>query len=351
MKKTLKAQLTTAIAMMVIAVVALSSATYAWFSITANPSVGQINVEVKAADGLLLSELDVEKTDAPDYPAAWKTNITPDMINASATQPMVGKLLTAKISDVSTVAATLKAGTIFDAKLDDNGMPNEYINLGAMPAYNASALVKDAYDYQYVKFTIWFQGAAGRTVSLKGPADTSAAIDDISDIGLTESYVVGLSYDSTGQAYSPLVDSANAKSYIASTVRVGFVPYDGKDTTVIWEPNSGIHVAATMRNENEAAGYVVGQAKLDGALAVATAGDASGAGTLATYANQGSVDFVDEFAMYDSDLIDLFTLDSNGYMKCDIYIWVEGADTDTINAVANSYFGTYLKFELAPETP
>lgn len=312
MEKSLKSKVFSAVAMLIIAVVALTSATYAWFSVTSNPSVGQIDLTVKANDGLMLSAKPTPNLDnSPD----WKTNITQGEIGTLQTITW-GNIA---LSDISTVPAQLKLGKLFDAELADSGLPKAYVELAPTAA-----------NVEYIKFTLWAKGLAGKTVSLIGDIGTNTL-----PAGAANSFVSSI------DALNGTTIADTPKNFIGTTIRVGFVVNDAAKTTVIWEPNSTVHVSDTYRNQTEIENFDSAQNTVGATKAV------NAAGALTNVEAQNSVDFI-----ANGGLINLFTFDdtiedATVMQQFDVYIWVEGADMDTINAVADSFFRTYLKFNVS----
>lgn len=323
MKKNLKSQLLTAVSMLLISVVALVGATYAWFTVSDFATVGTLDVQVKAADGLVLSPATTKP--AFNDPTKWFSLVDYEMIDTAQQYAFVEKL-----SDCSTTDVELGSGQFYDAVLGDTGQPVSYIEMLDTSADEATPGTGEV-AREYVKFTLWVKTPAAGTVYL-----TDKTPDGSYVMAITEEDGTELVFNDT----TPANTLATAGALIPSTVRVGFRTLSGAATNnaaKIWEPDATTRVPVELLPGNPATlPTPTGKAVEE---TVATIADITTDGL-------GDQNAIDEFT---SNKIDLFTMgaaDTDGayIAQIAVYIWVEGADPDTVNAVADSWFRTNLKF-------
>ena len=353
-KKQLKTQLTAAIAMMLVAAIALTSATYAWFSTVKNVDVKQLDLYVKAMDSLYLSELILP---GKEVATDWKTTVLKSEIAAEQsklTGAALGKDLFPDLVNISSLFTN--SGAFFTAHHDDMGLlesyaPYTYPNLAAMTAATPE------YPY-YSMFHLWVKSTNKGTIFLDGTPATGSLVQALTK-ALTDG---GLS---TG--IPPEI-----VPHIADTVRVAFVPATfltdwestetGKDwaNAVIWEPNSDKHIDYTF-----VPGAALTPTGKQSTMAVTSTGihpGGPGTGAAATFATQITQDFIagGTNAAFSSiynpsstaaiDRIELFNVEEDTPFKFYVYIWVEGADYGTVNAVAKNWFETYMRFGQIEDT-
>lgn len=308
MKKTLKAQLMAAVSMMLIALVALSSATFAWFTTSSNPTVGQIDLQVKAVDSLFLSAK-INGGTAPTATLDWKTQIVPADIEGGQTLPTTG----------GTFAEYLLYNTssTFNATSNSFWVPTDFAPGSTTPTGYQAATAAD-----YVKFDLWAKSESAGAVNLFGGTSSDSLVKAIASLGGAEITDI----------------DADNRVGIKYTVRVGFVPYAADGTTlswagaVIWQPNSTAHVPIAISGLGTLPTGFLDVQGVTGALT-------------SDVANQTTYDFVSGKTNTSADTkIKLFDLAAATPKKFAVYIWVEGADVDTVNAVAKSFFSTFLKF-------
>lgn len=312
MKKTLKTQLLAALSMLLVAAVALTGATYAWFTTVTSATVGNIDLYVKAADALLLSA----------YTA-------PDMFTASQWSAAISKAEIVAQQDAAASGINIFPEELINTSTLLNGTSHAFFNsvhsaAGALTAYEAATGV------EYSRFTLW----------VKSTRDGLVYINN-------DSLVKAL------QAIGGAELTTEPGKYISSTVRVGFVPinYDadgmlsgaagtGEDWAhaVIWEPNSSVHLPSTYGGTSpagkQAALAVKGLTLADTQAQVAYDWGAGNTGSARVTNGAAST----------TNTIALFNLCKDTKQQFAVYIWVEGTDLDTENAVAKNAFSTFLKF-------
>jgi len=306
MKKTLKSQLLVAVVMLVIATVALTSASYAWFTAIANPQVSTIDLYVKAADTIMLSAYDNSTTPDINLSADWKASVS----QTDITNP--GWVAGDKWGAQATAFPTelLNVSSLANATSSDFYTSN-YSALGAITGYSLTSQVG-----HYSKFSLWAKSTRDGYVFL----DTTSA-------------VTGLTATEPGNS-------------IKKTVRIAFVPVSSGTENwagaVIWEPNSKAHLAAIYGG--------------NGAVVKSATDAIKGTGLTDTDAqltydfNAGDTNVLadDSYSAVKTSSvagkIALFNITKDTATNFNVYIWVEGADVDTLNAVAKNSFESFLKF-------
>jgi hypothetical protein len=307
MKKTLKSQLIAAVAMLVIAAVALTGATYAWFTSIANPDVESIDLYVKAADAIMLSALATPEINNVED---WKINL----LKTEITDADRGNQTNAFPTNM------LNVSSLFNGT-NSNFYTATHTNQGILNGY---ALTDQPNNF--AKFSLWAKSTRN-----------------------------GFLYLDAGSLLQAIAQTAPGNG-IANTVRIGIVPVDydadgvggddavvGEDfaNAIIWEPNSKAHLSTTYGGPGGTSKIAYDAATgltVDDVDAAATfdfvAGDTN-VNANGTYVSTGGTS---------AAKIALFNMKMETMQKFNVYIWVEGADDDTVNAVAKNSFSTYLKF-------
>ncbi len=308
MKKTLKSQLIVAITMTLIATVALTSATYAWFTQIANPEVNKIELYVKAGDTLMLSAYDNATTPDINTVADWKAAISQtDIQDPAYTVGKWGAQTTAVPANMFNVS------TLFNATNSNFGIAIHNALGNTITGYSAATAGTD-----YSKFSLWVKSTKAGTLKLN-----------------TDSIVQAID----GYLGANLIAADAPRYNIRDTVRVGFVPVNaGVENwagAVVWEPNSTEHLATVYGGPGTAV-------KIPTDAAVKTIGNVDPLATPAvTLADLQGAQTTQDFGAN----ISLFNIAApETAYNFNVYIWVEGSDADTVNAVAKNYFSTYLKF-------
>lgn len=319
MKKSLKSQLVAAVVMVVIAAVALTSASYAWFTSIANPEVKSIDLYVKAADNLMLSAYDNATTPIINLSADWKATVSQTDISDTVPTDNWGKQTTAFPSNA---IGMLNVSSLFNAT-NHTFYQAEFNALGAKTSY-ATVTQSD----NFAKFSLWAKSTQTGYLYLDGAAAIGSAVTGI------------------------LPGEPN--NSIRKTVRVAFVPVTGGteqwDKSVIWEPNSKDHLAAIYGGTGatgKTATSAVNGLTLDPAdVATQLTFDFQDADTNILAADKTTTYGDKPATGNDATKIALLNITKDTSTNFNVYIWVEGADVDTLNAVAKNSFETYLRFGL-----
>jgi len=341
-KQSGKQQLMAALSMLLIAAIALTSATYAWFTFVSNPEVRGMDVYVKAADNIFLSPYDLDVY-PPEADAYWfptlqmKDDSGAEFPNGIWNQQKGA--FPKELGDVSSLF-NLSNRNFFSRENEDNGDFKQYV-VAIPPDTWTPAAGKDTLDTAvgtYAKFDLWIKSSKDAGTIFLDEKDANAIV---------QSYVKAI-LSRGGEDLAP----ANIKNNIASTFRIGFYCANDMDGTsgqarcVVWEPNSKKHVLPVD-------GGLVPGASVNAwfqtlPITAASACDANGVSSVASV--QQTYDFnTTTAAGARTDRIPLFNLEKDTPLKFSVYIWVEGADVDTVNAVAKSWAQIQLRFGQAED--
>ena len=328
--KNVKNKLFSAVAMLIVAAVALTGATFAWISTITNPEVKSIDLFLKGTDAMLLSCYA-----APSQESHWSASISKTDIE--------GQQATAFPDELLDVSSNILGGTgdaeFFKANLSTAGAVIDYYKVTTQYTVPAPAAKTEGH---YVKFNLWVKSSKDGFVYLDQASVVTALTMLLSDGGTVPLTEPQLSIVATPRiAFVPLNYDADG---VGGSAKSTGAAYGSK---VIWEPNS-------MKHLPEAWGGPLGDptAKIP-TLGVEGANDATLSepaltDTQVTYdvVSGGTNQSVATIAGTIGNALPLFNLSKGEANKQQfaIYIWVEGQDDDTRNAIAKSAFLSYLKF-------
>lgn len=295
-----KKALLPAIAMVLVSVIALSGVSYAWFTLSPKASVGELSLNVAAAQGLQISVDGVK----------WTSSLVADDIKPSAYTGAVNQVPAGDIVPVSSAAALADGELVIYNGTTEDGK--------TLTSTKATTL--DGTAGNYYAFDLFFQ-------------ITDASVTLQLDAG---SYV---------KAFTNATDPQAAKTSYAA--RVAFVNFGAKDTAaaqytnktpvgdaIVWEPSATLHTDGAIAN-----GHADG-------TAVAYKG-INAEGTIDLTGTEGLADVTTiqpiETNQATAQATDLLTL-SKGINKVRVYIWLEGQDVDCINEVSGNVLKTALNF-------
>ncbi|MBR6548518.1 MAG: hypothetical protein IKT68_03145 [Clostridia bacterium] len=298
MSKNLKKKaLLPVIAMVLVSVVALSSATYAWFTTGNDATISNLNVQVVAADGIQIS------VDGTNWTSSLDTAALSDIaaIQAAGYTGVVNQLPAGQVNPVSTAGNVVNGKMeMFTGTLDGTG------NL------TTSADVEVAgTNGNFIAFDLFFKMDSTKTIKL----------------GYTGSQVIAGTTDSDAETAVRVafIDLGNAAT--AANAR----SLNTAASTKIWEPNATVRSAAANAQFADAN---------DGQKLTYNGVKEAGVNIGDSQKQQ-----VETFTMTaDTDILTL----EKGYNKVRIYIWMEGEDLDCLNGTSGGVFNTTLKF-IAPE--
>jgi hypothetical protein len=304
-------KLITSFLMLLITAVALTTASYAWFSVTTQVTVEGIDINVTAATGIQVS------ADAVN----WKASIQ----MADLTTGYTGhKNQIPSILDAVSTIGSQTAGNfeMFNGELIEGGTTTL--------TTTAAAAEEAGTNGKYIAFDLFFNAPVTMDVYLESPSAVYYVEADEEDTVLLETAIrVAFFNQGTDATATP----ATARALATGT----------NLTQKIWEPNALTHTTFALANG-------------------ATAGVKSSTyGVKAAGSNLPIVDFAsqtDYFALVNTITPDtddplfevsegniIFTVEP-GITKVRIYIWVEGQDIDCENSISLGVPGSKIVVDI-----
>lgn len=283
-KNTAKKAVLPALLAVLCSTAALTSVSYAWFTMGNTASVERIDVNVQAADGMQIS------ADAK----SWKSLLPVDELKSDKLQNQ----FPTELKPVSTV------GNVNQGSMD--------MFLGTVQEDGTITATKDT--ESYIQFDLYVKLDGDKPFSL---AAGSSVVDGNKDI--LSSTAARVAFVNEGVVTTGVATDAQALSA-------------GKEA-VIWEPN------ATVRNSTNSNNKIQGVQDYNGVNSEIVAG--LSAEDYAKCFEKVDVEAVD---LASSDL-ELFTLKA-GINKVRVYIWLEGQDIDCSNEISKGTLSTTLKFSI-----
>lgn len=366
--KALQKQLMAAVAMVVVAAIALSASTYAWFVNNAQVTATNVNVQAATAYSLLISQ-DNKTWGTTTALDALTDKMTPVSTIGEINETENAITLTAK--DAQKAAVGIGDGTtvaIGDVRFTtgtkwENSYMTEFAEVSKTST--TAAATKDATSKYFYTEEVYMKAAQASKLFLDANGikivwtkygDTTSSTLSISDFMKLTQQTAESNKELTDaqKTYNEKLASAQA---LLKTLRVGFTitKYtDGDTTKAVSSRNfyeyqlvsdyidSNTAVNTTAKSDSAADGITKAVKASNGEVAAISAQSstmsgktimdyaASGSGTaMVTSANQTGKDVLAKLAV-------------NEVVKCDIYVWMEGCDLDTVAANINSFSGTGL---------
>ena len=267
-------------------VIALTSVSYAWFTMGDKASVETLNMQVTTAAGLQIS--------ASGSEGSFKSNLLLSDLNAVESN----NIPNTAVVPVST-----------DGKVKENEVV--FYN-GTIEDGSLTKAVKSTGDF--IVFDIYLKVAAGKTLQLDKDSVVASVTKDTHLATRVAFYHLGNATTAAGAKSLTLSDESSFK---------------------IWEPNAKIRSGAVKDAGNTTDGSVLGYRGI-------TSVSESGVPTLTTDVisvitpNQGA-------DLKTSAATDLFDL-GEGFNKIRVYIWLEGQDVDCVNEVSGGAYSVTLNF-------
>ncbi|MBQ8871510.1 MAG: hypothetical protein IJ018_02040 [Bacilli bacterium] len=305
-----KKKLYSAFIMLLITAIALTTASYAWFTQNSTVSMAGLNVNVTAADGIQIS------MDA----ATWKAALTVEDIKGAAYTGHVNQVPDSLVP-VST------AGTVANGKLlMYKG------SIGANPTTGAQILSAEA--------TVEQAGATGDFIAFDVFLLTSAQTQLYltQDAGVTSSASKGLE---NAARLAFLVEGNVANGATSDAIAL-----TGATSAIIWEPNNNAHTTSGIANAAnnygisiDATSVVANYQGVNAIIPVAANVPLNSSDT--TYFQ--TVTPTIKTGTAPTGTSTLFTINA-GITKVRIYAWVEGQDVDCENDASGTDVTFNIKF-------
>ena len=273
----------------VCSVVALTSVSYAWFTIGNEASVGDIDVNVEAADGMLISA-DGE---------TWTKSLDLDSLIGEGINQLPGE--NTKLAPVSSAANVVDGvQEIFYGEKDTTLLGREAVA-----------------GTEYLVFDLYVKVDHDKDLSIA----QSSTVTDVVGSDTNASLASRVSFVNLGSVLAD--DNYSAEDDLPD------LGSDVDTTAVVWEPNSTSHLSTVQAS---------GKVDYKGIASVAepAAEESLGATTLST----DDVATSDNTATGGLKVADL----EDGVNKIRVYIWLEGQDVDCTNDIAEGAFSVSLDF-------
>lgn len=315
MKNTIKKRaFVSAIAMLIVSAIVLTSSTFAWFSMSKEASVESMNLTVSSPEGIQIS------ANASTWTASLKVDeiFDTDPATTSRYDAYAGNnnLYPADLIPVSSAFAAADSATgyanFFKTTLDDN----------AKATITSVTQSKDSQDAAgLIAFDLFFKVAEAQTVKFGGSTFTDTTEGSGNSINTA-----------LRVAFSPLgtvaigTDAATAQALNSFTA----------NKTVSYEVDS-------VNRSDDAAALGI----QPGALETKYMQSITGNGTTAVNGVVNAGTSINGKAVKDTQDASLKTFDLDaGITKVRVYIWVEGQDVDCLNSVAGAALTANLKFTI-----
>lgn len=312
MKNKRKQMLLSSAIMLIVAVLALTSTTFAWFTTTNTANVQEIKFKASTAGGI-----DMSFTAAND---SWRSTVTAsDFVAANNGILYTGSTDTPAISGATSMTPVSAA--------------NAYTTGGKLPIFagtvengvvTASAA---AVGSGYYAFNLYFRNTGAEAISLKldtTSAAKSGVAGDASNGGVVTGIedAVRVAFIYQGATASDVADPSAAARALAATAA---------GNATIWMPNYKTHTTFATSTSRVTAGDA--EPAYQG---ITEAGTFSYTGGRAVAGGQGMTGSTAAVTTESGDGADITiaTIGSNKIIKVTVYVWIEGQDVDCNNAEA-----------------
>jgi hypothetical protein len=296
--KTRKNMLRSSVAMLLVSVLALTTATYAWFTNGHGGKVEQITLTAATADGIELSADAIK----------WGGTIAYADLTGIDTNQMLGE--TGDTMDPLSSAGVVSAGALqlYTGTIDDNGF--------------VATAVTDVKDVHCVKFDFYVRNtnASDAELYLDLTGQSSVSEDKTSTNPRTNTGVekaVRVAFIDQGGQYHGTTISGTAQSDANSAKGLK----EG-NSSIVWEPNAGTSAAT----------------KVIGGAFTATS-DKIVNGVI-----DSTVSSLTDLSTVKDGYVQIATVGANRISKVTVYIWLEGQDADCTNNATGGKFNVNLVF-------
>lgn len=282
------------LAMLLVAVLALGTATYAWFTAASTGRIQNIQFQATSADGISLS--------TSGLPGTYRSTLEFADYYGEGAEPTLQPVSIANASGTNFVAF---AGAFNE---DDNTI-------------TTTAVSSDVGNYLLMPVYVWNTGSADITVYMSeasvAPADgTNIRTDWATRIGIV-SYTDAVAYDT--------LTSASNMDNIFTTYGNSF----------IYEPNADNHLDMTITGAQAYSAVTSAQA------AQATTGSNNHIIADGQPALGGTTTTVKTCSNTNTNMV---TVPAGQVMKVLVYVWIEGQDIDCFNEIASGHVKIEIVF-------
>jgi len=291
-----------AVVMMCVMVAMMSTASYAWFTMTSSPTVTGMQMTAAATSGLQIS---LDNT-ADSYKDA--VIVVEDDSDAKVLKPvtLVAKESVTKYSEVGATEYIKFKEAVYSGK--------DVTGLTEVPGADITGCV--------AKYTIYLKGTDPNATGQYGIGIICGARDNNGDFTLngTTPTTAGSVVKATGTT------SGQTKADYA--IRVGLLP-EGETDLIVWEPNN---------NDVTIAGAT--SATVTGSLSIVDDPDVGSADTGVITTGVGNPN---------NTSVSLFDMDKVTAKKVDIFIWLEGSDDHCVDQIQTDDIAAQIQFTVVEE--
>ncbi|MDD2435763.1 MAG: hypothetical protein PHO63_05905 [Bacilli bacterium] len=309
-RNNMRKKMLSAFIMLIITAVALTTATYAWFTENTTVQLANLDVNVSASSGIQIS------MDA----VTWKAALTLEDIQGVGIQyPTHVNQVPVAMAPTSTIGTVTNGRmAMFKGTIEANALGNQIVTA------EESIETAGNLDGDFIAFDIFIQTSQTETIYLLGSSDVTSVSEDK---GLKNSARIAFAHLGSVPSGS---NAATAQALM------------GSPTPIIWEPNSNLHTAAAIAYATQFGDTITADqvlASYSGVRAVITTLD----DILLPNANAtdnptlfGTVTPTIQTVVGNGTTNTLLTLTDAGIHKVRIYAWIEGQDYDCENNASGS---------------
>lgn len=316
MKKTIKKRaFVSAIAMLIVSAIVLTSSTFAWFSMSKEASVESMDLTVSSPEGIQISA----------NASAWTASLTVDEIFDTDDQTTSrydayegnNNLYPADLIPVSSAFRGANSSTgyadFFKASLNDSGKASITAVTQSKDSQDAAGLIA---------FDLFFKVAEAQTVKFGASTFT-----DNSNSKILSALRV---------AFSPL-----------GTVAIGATPDEATALNSFAANNNIVYEVDSINRSDDAAALGISAGAMSTGALYRGAGSSNLNTSNGVITNSGNESAVSGTKIADTAdaSAKVFNLNA-GITKVRVYIWVEGQDVDCLNSVAGAALTANLKFTI-----
>ena len=327
-RKSNQKKLTSLILLLVLTIVMLSTATYAWFTANKTVTVSTLDVHVEAKEGLLIS--------ADGF--SWKTILSNSDITGAQTGQYSGAInqVPSTLEPTSTIGEVNATGYInmFNGAIGKADDGSGEFTVSTTLATEANGAIGN-----YIAFDLFLRSDAGGPIYLT--PDSNVLKKGVEDKGLKNAARVAFLVMGNTASSSPLSTIQGLNGLTTNTV-------------VLWEPNSDVH---TTNGVNAASSvYGITTTEGPGATPVPYAGAYAATPALTPPKLGEAVD-----GLYFKNVTPtITTLEtettyktvvtlSPGITKIRVYMWIEGQDVDCENNASGSDVSFNVQFSASDQ--
>ena len=278
-----------AVVMMCVMVAMMSTASYAWFTMTSSPTVTNMTMTAASTGGLQISNSE-------------NTGFA-DAIVAQDTATKILKPVTPDTANPGTFQAPVYSG-------------NEVVRVS--PLENITNYV--------AKYTYYLHSTAAESATELNIGIVCGDVNQVGDMGVS-----GQTSNLKGSIVRKT--STSSSDYVHYAIRVGIVP-EGGSTMYIWEPNNnGTITSPTTATDST---RITLEEHVSSVMAGTIDRGTVGASSLDNKTSGG-----------------LFTMTEGSTKKVDVYVWLEGTDPQCANEIKAGDLEVQLQFTVVdePATP